>query len=131
DPNDPRYPPSSRRPDDPTNTDPRDPRGGGVMTGSGTTPEEYRRGKQYLEKMATNTGGRLYEADSYGGLSRAFDQIAEELRRQYSLGYYPASEGSAGERRTLAVKVNRKKTSVRARDGYVIGKKSLQKEKTN
>ncbi len=132
DPNDPRYPqdprdPTSppRRSDDPTNVDPRgDDRNGGGLPGSGTTAAEYRHGKEYLDKLAANSGGRLYEANSYGGLGKAFDQIAEELRRQYSLGYYPANEGSAGERRSLAVKVNRKKISVRARDAYVVGKKT-------
>jgi Ca-activated chloride channel homolog len=116
-PNDPRYP-----------TDPTDPRGRDnhdvILTGSGTTPQEYRRGREYLDKMALNTGGRLYEANSPLNLSRAFEQIAEELRRQYSLGYYPESEGSFGERRAIKVKVNRKKVSVRARDSYTVGRKA-------
>lgn len=128
DPNDSRYPqPSNRRDDDPTNTDPRDSGGSVGLPGSGTSAREYREGKQYLDKLAANTGGRLYQADTYGGLGRAFDQIAEELRRQYSLGYYPAVASDAGERRTLTVKVNRKKVSVRARDGYIAGKKKTAK----
>ena len=34
-------------------------------------------------------------------LDAAFSGIAEELRRQYSLGYYPENVGQAGERRRI------------------------------
>lgn len=123
---DPRYPNDPRYPSDPT--DPRSRDDQTVITGGGTTPVEYRRGKEYLDKLAMNTGGRLYEANSPLNLSRAFEQIAEELRRQYSLGYYPQTEGSFGERRKINVKVNRKKVSVRARDGYTVGRKELKSD---
>jgi hypothetical protein len=53
----------------------------------------------------------------------AYDNIAEELRRQYSLGYYPETEGKPGEERRIKVKVNREKVAVRAKDGYIVGKK--------
>lgn len=123
---DPRYPNDPRNPNDPT--DPRNRDDQTVIMGGGTTTVEYRRAKEYLDKLATNTGGRLYEANSALNLSRAFEQIAEELRRQYSLGYYPPTEGSFGERRKINVKVNRKKVSVRARDGYTVGRKELKSD---
>ena len=39
--------------------------------------------------MALRTGGSYYHADSAATVRRAFKHIAEELRSQYSLGYYP------------------------------------------
>lgn len=126
DPNDPRNP-NPQRPNDPTNRDPRDDRDV-IITGGGTTSQEYRRGREYLDKLTANAGGRLYEANSALALSRAFDQIAEELRRQYSLGYYPQTEGRFGERRNIKVKVNRPKTAVRARETYTVGKKERKGE---
>jgi hypothetical protein len=55
------------------------------------------------------------------GLTKAFESIAEELRRQYSIGYYPANPGETGERRQIKVRVNRPKLVIRARDSYIVG----------
>ncbi|MDQ4122407.1 MAG: VWA domain-containing protein [Acidobacteriota bacterium] len=121
DPNDPNYPPNYPGRRDPN--DPNDPNNRPVILGGGTTPEEYRRGREYLEKLSANTGGRFYRADTYGNLGLAYDNIAEELRRQYSIGYYPENEGKAGEERRIKVKVNRDKAVVRAKDGYIVGNK--------
>jgi Mg-chelatase subunit ChlD len=114
--------PSINRPDDPTTTGRRRDDRDVVVASGGTTSPEYRRAAEYLGNLTSNTGGRLFHASKDGGLTQAFDRVAEELRRQYSLGYYPAIEGKTGERRRIKVKVNRQKTSVRARDGYIVGK---------
>lgn len=88
----------------------------------GTTPEEYALGKKYLEDLAEATGGRVFRPESTpGGLTRAFEGIAEELRRQYNIGYYPQKEGKQGERRQIKVRVNRPNLVVRARDSYIVG----------
>ena len=52
-------------------------------------------------------------------VAQAFNNIAEELRRQYSLGYYPSRSAQAAERRQLKVRVKRPNLVVRARDSYV------------
>jgi VWFA-related protein len=91
-------------------------RGGG---GVGTSREEYQRGGEYLREMAAKTGGRHYQADDLRYLEQAFTNIAEELRRQYSLGYYPARQSQASERRQLKVRVKRPNLVVRARDSYI------------
>ncbi len=89
---------------------------------AGTTSEEYLVGKKYLEDLAANTGGRVFQAQSAsGGLTRAFEGIAEELRRQYSIGYYPANIGQAGQRKQIKVRVNRPNLVIRARDSYIVG----------
>jgi len=100
---------------------------GGIMgpqrRGTGTTAEEYAIGKSYLEALAAYTGGRVYDAGaSRFGLQSTFEAIAEELKRQYNIGYYPAEEGKKGDRKNIKVRVYRPNVIVRARDSYVVGK---------
>ncbi|HEX8422931.1 MAG TPA: VWA domain-containing protein [Pyrinomonadaceae bacterium] len=92
---------------------------GGGSSGGGPTASDYRRADAYLRGLANVTGGRLYNGDSVLGLSQAFAWVAEELRRQYSLGYYPKSAGQAGQRRKLKVSVSRPELVVLARDSYI------------
>jgi Ca-activated chloride channel family protein len=94
--------------------------GGGGNSG-GTSPEDYRRADAYLRDLAYKTGARLYRADTTRDLSQSFALIAEELRRQYSLGYYPKTTAQAGTRRQIKVRVMRPDLIVRARDSYIAG----------
>lgn len=97
--------------------------GGNVQTGGGNSTgnsrAEYEKGKRYLEELAQNSGGRKYEANN--DLTAAFTAIAEELRRQYSLGYYPETVGQKGDRRTVRVRVKRPNLVVRAKNSYIVG----------
>lgn len=88
---------------------------------AGTSREEYESGLRYLEALAQNSGGRKFEADSLSNLEAAFGGIAEELRRQYSLGYYPEKVGQLGERRRISVRVMRPSVIVKARSTYIFG----------
>ncbi|MDT7603073.1 MAG: hypothetical protein QOF61_1070 [Acidobacteriota bacterium] len=98
------------------------PNGGGGGAGcTGCTPEEYARGDQYLGDLATTSGARRYRADDNRDLSATFALVAEELRRQYSLGYYPKRTPSVGERRQVKVRVMRPELAVQTRDTYVFG----------
>ena len=91
--------------------------------GYGVTREEYATGADYVKDLAAKTGGRMYEADSTAGnLENAFSNIAEELRWQYNLGYYPPESGKSGDRKQIKVRVNRQDIAVRARDSYIVGK---------
>ena len=99
------------------------PRSGGGQSG-GASSAEYTRGRAYLTALATATGGRVFRPESTtGGLTAAFEGIAEELRRQYNVGYYPKEEGEAGERKQIRVRVNRPKLVIRSRDSYIVGGK--------
>ena len=95
--------------------------GGGGVNCTGCTPEEYARGDRYLGDLASVSGARRYRADDNRDLSAAFALVAEELRRQYSLGYYPKLAPHAGERRHIKVRVTRPELAVQARDTYVFG----------
>jgi VWFA-related protein len=87
--------------------------------GAGTTRAEYERANEYLGELAERTGARRYEAATMGDVNQSFALVAEELRRQYSLGYYPKNNTQAGTRRRIRVRVNRPDLVVRARDSYV------------
>jgi VWFA-related protein len=92
-------------------------RGGG---GSGNSRGDYETANRYLHEMANRTGARTYQADSTQNLALAFSKVAEELRRQYSIGYYPRNPAQAGERRQVRVRVNQPNLAVKARDSYVF-----------
>jgi len=87
---------------------------GGVGTSSG----EYRKGARYLQELADRSGGRLYQADTVYNLSQAFSNIAEELRHQYSLAYYPTNAKKDGAYRRVKVRVEKPGMVIRAREGY-------------
>jgi len=86
----------------------------------GTSKADYDRADQYLHALADKTGGRLYQANDTAQLAQAFSRIAEELRRQYSLGYYPKTDtAESSARREIKVRVRQPNLAVKARDGYM------------
>lgn len=100
---------------------PRVPGGGipGGPGGGGSTPAELRRGVEYLHELANVSGGRFYRGDTIVGLSSSFSEVADELRRQYSIGYYPSPPGRSGEKRAIRVTTNQSGLAVKARDSYI------------
>lgn len=95
------------------------PRGGGAS--GGTSTDDYRRGDEYLHDIADKTGAHVFRAETTNDLSQSFANIAEELRRQYSLGYYPKTTAQVGTRKQIKVRVLRPDLVVRARDSYIVG----------
>jgi Ca-activated chloride channel family protein len=86
-------------------------------SGSGQS-EEYRRAARYLQELADRSGGRLHEGDTLYNLSQAFSSIADELRHQYALSYYPTNSKKDGAYRRVKVRVEKPGMIVRAREGY-------------
>lgn len=89
----------------------------------GATPGDYRRAIRYLHTLSDMTGGRFYSGDSLFGIAQAFTWIAEELGRQYSIGYYPSAAGKEGERRQIKVRTTESDLVVKARDSYIYSAK--------
>jgi VWFA-related protein len=52
----------------------------------------------------------------------AFDEISEELRRQYTLGYYPTNSAQDGKFRKVKVETAEKDLKVLTRKGYYAPK---------
>lgn len=88
--------------------------------GRGTSRGDYELADHYLKELADTTGGREYRADSLQNMSTAFANVAEELRRQYSIGYYPKRPPQVGQRRQIRVRAKQPNLAVRARDSYIF-----------
>lgn len=76
----------------------------------------YERANRYLRALSDRTGGRFYNAESVKRLTEAFASIAQELRQQYSIGYYPADVGKAEH--NIKMRVDASDVSVRARKSF-------------
>lgn len=74
-------------------------------------------GDREMRKLAEETGGRLIEIGSdQKKLKAAFDQIGNELRSQYSIGYTPTNSKRDGTYRKI--EITTKTGKVQARKGY-------------
>lgn len=80
---------------------------------------ENERANKYLAELAEAGGGRLYRPKKIKELQPAFVSIAEDLRWQYSIGYYPEKAAQPNERRQIKIVVNQPDASIRARESYV------------
>jgi len=100
-------------------------RGGGMGRPRGTSRGDYAIGGRYLVELANSTGGREYRADTLQNMSSAFANIAEELRRQYSIGYYPKRPPQAGQQRMIRVRANQPNLAVRSRDSYIFNPSTI------
>jgi VWFA-related protein len=110
---------TSRRPGDgPGSSPPRDRDEASDASIDAMLDRLYRTADDYLNEMARTTGGRLVPADNPAFLPRAFQQIADELRTQYSLGYYPTNNARDGKFRKIRVRTTRKGVALRTRPGY-------------
>ena len=74
------------------------------------------------KKLSDDTGGRTIEVSSEKKLEEAFDQISEELRSQYQIGYYPSNSNHDGTFRKIKVETDNKDYKVLARKGYYAPK---------
>jgi VWFA-related protein len=74
------------------------------------------------KKMTEETGGRMIVANNEKHLSEAFDQISEELRSQYTLGYYPTNAARDGKFRKIKLEMGNHDYRVLARKGYYAPK---------
>lgn len=85
----------------------------------GFNSKDYEKAGRYMRDMALRTGGNYYHADGAATVKRAFARIAEELRFQYSLGYYPKAAPEPSRRRAIRVKVRNTKLTARTRSSYI------------
>lgn len=74
------------------------------------------RGEMSMRAYSDGTGGRTFILNSLGELERAYDEIAAELRSQYSLGYRPDEPAAPGEFREIEVRT--KRGDARTKPGY-------------
>jgi VWFA-related protein len=87
--------------------------GGGRGGGRGMTDKP----DPGLAKLAAESGGGYFELDNTANLSATFARVAEELHRQYALGFTP--DKLDGKTHKLEVRVNKPGMTARARRSYV------------
>jgi VWFA-related protein len=85
-------------------------RGGFSMGGGGD--------KNVLKKMSDETGGHVYEVDRKHTLNNVFDELQQEMRSQYAIGYSPTNPTKDGSYRKLEIKLKDKDLKIQARKGY-------------
>ena len=84
-------------------------------------------GESTLKKMAEETGGRLFRPNNARELADAFQQISDELRSQYNIGYSPSNAAHDGSYRRIDVLLRQGGLKVQARKGYYAPKDSYEK----
>jgi len=106
-------------------------RGGGGMgggpyggrRGGGYPPprqpqQDHPDGKKILERLSRETGGRMFEVSKKQTVDQIYQQIQDELRNQYNLGYTPDRASDGSEYHKIHVVTKQKDLVVQARDGY-------------
>ncbi len=76
-------------------------------------------GEGEMRKLSQETGGRVIDVgNKQDKLKAAFDQIASELRSQYSVGYTPTNSVKDGTFRKVEIRPKEKDYKIQARSGY-------------
>jgi VWFA-related protein len=97
--------------------------GGGHGGGGGRYPQQQEQrpdGKKILERISKETGGRLFEVSKKQAVDQIYDQIQQELRAQYILGYVPDKSANSAYYRKIHLITKQKDLTVQARDGYYV-----------
>jgi len=78
--------------------------------------------KKALKEIAEASGGLAYFPENVEDVHNICDQVAHDIRNQYTLGYYPSNTRRDGTYRAVAVEVipprGRGKLVARTRNGY-------------
>jgi VWFA-related protein len=86
--------------------------------------ERSKRARRALREMAEETGGVAFFPQSLSEVDAITQQIAHDIRNQYTIGYKPTKPQSEGGFRSVKVDVNAKgfkNLQVRTRSGYYAG----------
>ncbi len=90
--------------------------GGGGRGGGGGA--ERPDGKKILKQISSETGGAYYEYGKKKPLEDIYNEIQDELRNQYSIGYTSDHTGDDKGFRKIELTVSQKGYVVQARKGY-------------
>lgn len=99
--------------------------GGTIRAGPGNRPERViEKPDSGLPRIAAETGGGYFELIRGADLPSTFAKVADELHRQYALGFEPSKLDGKSHR--IEVKVKPQGLTVRARRGYFAQKPAEQ-----
>jgi Ca-activated chloride channel homolog len=94
--------------------------------------ERSKRAKRALREMAEETGGIAFFPQGLAEVDAITQQIAHDIRNQYTIGYKPTKPQSEGGFRTVKVAADAKgykKLQVRTRSGYYAGQQRAESPK--
>ncbi len=84
--------------------------------------KEAKRGRKALEEISAASGGVAYFPENVEDVHTICEQVAHDIRNQYTLAYYPTNSNRDGSFRAVGVQVipprGRGKLSARTRNGY-------------
>lgn len=75
-------------------------------------------GGSALRQMSEETGGRVFRVNRKQPLREVFQEIQNELRSQYAIGYAPTNSAKDGTFRRIEIRADQKDFKVQARKGY-------------
>jgi Ca-activated chloride channel family protein len=94
----------------------------GILSGSDAGSSLGMEGQGILDELAGVSGGKAFFPRSAAEMDDIFEQIALELRHQYSIGYKPSNFSNDGKWRRVKVKVTPPRglprLFVRSKEGY-------------
>lgn len=94
----------------------------GILGGSDVGSTLGMEGQSILDELAGVSGGKAFYPRGPAEMDDIFEQIALELRHQYSIGYRPANFNNNGKWHKIKVKVNPPRglprLFVRSKEGY-------------
>jgi VWFA-related protein len=96
-------------------------RRGGMGGGGGGRPRQQMArgdGKKVLQRISKETGGSFFEVTKKMPLEKIYEQIEEDLRSQYNLGYTPDKSDAGSGFRRIKVTAKGKGLTVQSREGY-------------
>jgi Ca-activated chloride channel family protein len=94
----------------------------GILSGSDAGSAMGMEGQGILDELSSVSGGKAFFPRSNAEMDDIFEQIALELRHQYSIGYKPTNFANDGRWHKIKVKVNPPRglprLFVRSKEGY-------------
>lgn len=94
----------------------------GILSGGDSGSALGMEGQGILDELSNVSGGKAFFPRSALEMDDIFEQIALELRHQYSIGYKPSNFSNDGKWRKIKVKVNPPRglprLFVRSKEGY-------------
>jgi VWFA-related protein len=92
--------------------------------------EKQRRARRALSELAERTGGVAFFPKDLSEVDRISQQVAHDIRNQYTIGYKPSNPQSKGGYRMVKVEARApgyKRLQVRTRSGYYAGQERASK----
>ena len=90
----------------------------GLRTRNTRQNRGFQEAEYVLRQLTQETGGRVFFPDSIQALAGIYEQIADELSSQYTLGYASQNPLRDGQWRRIVVRVNRTDMTARTKQGY-------------